>query len=699
MKKSNEAAISRVILATGISSVVTQLLTIREFLAQFQGNEIVIALILFVWLILGGMGTLLARFAGKKLKNITVLGYLSLILSALPPLQMMSIRLTRDLFFTHGSSVGFYSILGYSFFLMSPYCLILGFVLPFSLFIIRLNSPDFSGARVYIIDNIGDISGGILFSFILVFLASPMQAVFISNLPLAIAAYMLFPSNRRLGLNALFSMFLVFLILLSGMILEPYSLRPKEGLLVHYRESLYGRITVHKNREQHTLFEDNVPVYSSHNLVNAEETVHYPLSQTLRPKHVLLISTDGGVTKELDKYALNTIDYLEINPEILKVIFKYNLVKKIPALNAISMDARAYLTNTEKAYDVIMINLPEPYTFQLNRFFTHEFFRLTRNHLTTNGILSFSVQGYDNYMPEIRRQKISSLHNTVSDTFKHVLLLPGQKIYFLCSNKMLNPDIPVLLSEKNISTEYIHGYYYGNLTQKRINDLNSLVDLDTVKNKDLMPNLMRLVFSQWFEKFSSSPVLFLAILCGVYLLYFIRIRKEEFVIFSTGCYTMAFEILVIFAFQIYFGYIYFQIGVIITIFLAGLLPGAIIGKKFIRNGRTFLAYGDLLLLFFTGLFALSLMTVGEYLPMVFFLLFGLAISLVCGFQFPIALNLHKDDNPAATRFFSADLMGAACGIIFTSILMIPFIGILWSILVLFILKSLSLLTIVVGLKK
>jgi len=59
--RKNERAITRVVIATGISSVVTQLLTIREFLSQFSGNEFVIALILFNWLILGGAGTLLAR--------------------------------------------------------------------------------------------------------------------------------------------------------------------------------------------------------------------------------------------------------------------------------------------------------------------------------------------------------------------------------------------------------------------------------------------------------------------------------------------------------------------------------------------------------------------------------------------------------------------------------------------------------------
>ncbi len=36
MKKNDNRAILRVVVATGISSVVTQLLTIREFLTQFQ---------------------------------------------------------------------------------------------------------------------------------------------------------------------------------------------------------------------------------------------------------------------------------------------------------------------------------------------------------------------------------------------------------------------------------------------------------------------------------------------------------------------------------------------------------------------------------------------------------------------------------------------------------------------------------------
>ena len=66
MYRRMEKAVTSVVIATGISSVVTQLLLIRECLSQFQGNEFIISLILFNWLALGGLGTLLARFAGKR---------------------------------------------------------------------------------------------------------------------------------------------------------------------------------------------------------------------------------------------------------------------------------------------------------------------------------------------------------------------------------------------------------------------------------------------------------------------------------------------------------------------------------------------------------------------------------------------------------------------------------------------------------
>jgi spermidine synthase len=685
-----------VVIATGISSVVTQLLIIREFLAQFQGNEFVIALILFNWLILGGVGTLLARGVKKRFWKATVnrLGWLSLVLTGLPAVQILAIRHLRDVFFIHGTSIGFYPTFAFTIFIIAPYCLVLGFVLPYSLFVIRTENPDYPGTRIYIIDNLGDVSGGALFSFVLVFLVTPLKAVFLANLPLLLTTYLLFRSSSRHGPVIYLGTGLTFIILITGIFLEPSSLKPPEGKLVHYSESRYGRIEVQQDREQLTLFVSGNPLYGNQNLSMAEETIHYPLAQLNQAKNILLISAQGGMMAELEKYKPASVDYAELDPQVADVQFRFGLIKRIPGLNVIHQDGRAYLAGSHKIYDSIIVNLGEPDTFQINRFFTDRFFSLARSHLTRQGVLSFAMKGYDNYLAEPQRQKLSSLYNTVTDYFDHVLLLPGQKIFFLCSSQPLNTDIPALLVQKGIHTRYIRGYYYGNLTRERIARLNGLMDPATPENRDDSPRLMRLMFMQWFAKFDSSPTGFIAVLTILCLIYLMRISAEEFVLFSTGCTVMGSEVLVIFAFQIFFGYIYLQIGMIVTVFLAGLLPGAWFGDRLRFRSKQTLAFADGLLIALMGLLILALQY-GDRLPVTFFLAFGFVVSLICGFQFPVALYLRGGDAPAVTRTFSADLIGAAFGTLVINVLLIPYCGIIWAATGLIGIKLCSLIVMVV----
>ncbi len=695
MKKIDDRAIIRVVIATGISSVVTQLLTIREFLAQFQGNEIVIALILFNWLILGGLGTLLARVATRRLQPASAVGLarMSLLLGGLATLQILAIRQFRDIVFVHGSSVGFYPTWLFTFFITTPYCLLLGFVLPFSLFVIRTDQANYAGARIYISDNIGDITGGALFSFVLVYLVSPLQAILLAHLPLLGVVYFLFPVSGRHRPSVLLGIGLLGIILAAGVMLEKRSLAPSEGQLVYYRETRYGRIEVHKDQEQHTLFEDGLPVFSSQNQSLAEEIIHYPLAGMDPVNHILLISAQGGVMSELKKYQYQTVDYIELDPAVTDVQFRFGMIETIAGLNVIHQDGRAYLFHTEKMYDAIIVNLPEPGTFQLNRFYTHRFFELARKHLSVGGVLSFAMQGYDNYLAEPQRQKLSSLFNTVKAHFKNIVLLPGQKVFFLCSDRPLPLDIPAALKQKNIATEYISGFFYGNLTPERIKLLNQRLDPTTPVNTDTAPHLMRLMFSQWFAKFQTSPLGFFLILAVLAMVYLLKISREEYVLFSTGCMTMGSEILVIFAFQIYFGYIYLQIGIIITVFLAGLLPGAWLANKLQRPDKHILVLTDGLLIAILILFILAIVGFADRLPVSFYLIFGFAVSLACGFQFPVALFLAGNDNVAATRTFSADLMGAAGGTLLTSVVLIPYAGILPAAGVLIGLKFISLVLI------
>ena len=693
MKNIHEAAVIRVVVATGIASVVTQLLTIREFLAQFQGNEIVIALILFNWLILGGVGTLMARagVASPCKPTAGMLAWLSLALSLLALLQILGIRLLRDIVFIRGSSVGFYPTWLFSFLSIAPYCLLLGFVLPFSLFVLRTTAAAYPGTRVYVSDNIGDICGGVLFSFVLVFWARPLTALFLAHLPLLVSCWPLLASRRGKRLGGLTAVVLVTAVLGSAVGLEDWSVAPAEGRLVFQRETPYGRIAVHQDREQLTLFENGVPLSSNQNPSLAEETIHYPLAQLDVVRQVLLISAEGGVMTELAKYPIQSVDYVELDPEVTAVKFRFDIIKRIRGLNVIHEDGRTYLSSSKKTYDAVIVDLPEPETFQINRFYTDAFFKTASGHLAKDGVLSFSMQGFDTYLGEPQRQKLSSLFNTAGTYFKHVLLLPGQRIYFLCSDGRLNTDIPAVLEQKNISTTYISGFYDGNVSPERIRRLNMLLDPSTPRNTDHAPYLMRLMFSQWFAKFQTSPMGFYLVVALLSALYLFCISREEFVLFSTGGVTMGGELLVIFAFQLYFGYIYLQIGIIITLFLAGLLPGAWLGNRLCRHGKRVLVLTDMVLIACLVLFILTGAIFTGRPPWIFFLIFGFVVSLACGCQFPVALYLRGGDTLAATRSFSADLMGAAWGALLTSVVLIPYAGILWAAGALIGLKLISLM--------
>ncbi len=681
-----------VVVATGVASVVTQLLLIREFLAAFHGSELVIALILSSWLLLGGTGSWLARIAaGRTPSGTRQLGWLSLTLAGLTPVLFLAVRGLRDVFFIHGASVGFYPTLAYTVCALAPYCLLVGFLLPYSLFVLRAGRPEASGALVYMTDSLGDVAGGALFSFALVHLVTPLQAVLIANLPLLVIGWLLLGPERRLRPAALLAVLAVSALLVAGVLGERHSLASGEAELVHYQESRHGRITVFKNQEQYTLFSNGTPALSTQNQSLAEETVHFPLAQLDKAGTILLVSAVGGMLGEVEKYRPERVDYVELDPAMSAVQFSYGLLQRIPGLAVINEDGRRWLGRTDRVYDAILVNLQEPETFQTNRFFTDRFFSLAKSRLAPGGILSFSMEGFDSYLAEPQRRKLSTLAATVAGHFNHVLLLPGQSTVFLCRDAPLDPDIPGLLRKKEIVADFISGYYDGDVTPERIEQLNGLLIKGSPPNRDESPRLIRIMFSQWFAKFATSPAWLAALLCALLGIYLGRLRRAERVLFATGATAMGSEVLVIFAFQIYFGYIYLQIGLIVTVFLAGLLPGAWLGNRASGGGRRALLLVDLVLILLLGALLLSLHLGGDRLPVAFYLVFGFAVSLACGFQFPVALRLGGGGNSVAARAFSADLVGAACGTLATSVVLIPWFGIFQAILCLIALKCASLL--------
>ncbi|KPA18171.1 Spermine synthase [Candidatus Magnetomorum sp. HK-1] len=694
MRMNLDSLLKRTILFTGVSSIVTQLLTIRECYAQFHGNVFIIAMIFFTWLITGAFGTWLARFSAPKILTKKNIGFLCLILATLPSMQILTIRIFRNIFFITGTEIGFYETFMFVFCSICLYAFMIGFALPYTFFVFKLHNPNIRAANVYIYDNIGDALGGLLFSFLLVHLCSPLMTTTIVNIPLIILGgwFILQPFKIIKG----FLFFFVIILFLCPLYWERYSLESFQGVMVNYTESFYGRIQVFQDNDRYILVADGIPQTNERNIVFEETMVHYGLSQLDAVHRVLTVSANDGILSEIQKYHPKIIENIEIDAKKSYLEQKYDFIQPFEELRIINADGRQYIRETAQTYDAIILNVPEPDTFQVNGFFTKTFFQTAIQKLSSKGVLIFSIEGFDSYMSNTLKQQISSLYQTALTAFRQVKIFPGEKIIFVCSNASVKMNIPELLTKKGIETQYIQYYYHGDLSKQRIQYIYDQLNPSAKINEDYMPVLVRMTVENWLSIFDTNLYFFILIITFFCCLCMVMASSIEFVLFSSGMTVMGFEIMLIFLFQMIFGDVYYQVCWIVTFFLIGLIPGAFFSnywlslyKKDIKSAKHILFACDLAMIAMTFLFIAGLKIFQSHLNIFSFSIYGFLLSMICGFQFPVALSTQSNESSFITRFFAADILGAAFGIVMVSIIGIPFYGLLWTALGLCLIKCFS----------
>ena len=692
MKNRDANSILRVVIATGVVSISTQLVVIREFLTLFSGNEFIIAITLFNWLVLGGCGTLLARLTEKRIvPSMQRLAQFSFLLCGLGISEIIIIRLLHNRFFIHGLEAGFYPTFAFTFFVSAPYCLLVGFLLPFSLYAIKHVDDDVSPVRVYMADNIGDASGGALFSFVLVFIVTPVKAVFLTSLPLFTAAVLLLLPNKRRRALLLYSACVAALMIIC-IAFEQKSLERKESRLKFYSETPYGRVEVQEYKGEFSFFRDGVPLFDTKNRGRAEETVHYGLSQVEQVQRILCISASANIFTEIQKYNPERIDYLEIDPAVSDAMFEFSFLKKNKNINVINDDAVRFLNSTDEKYSAVIMDLPSPDTFGLNRFYTKEFFKKVKAHLSEGGVFVYSVKGFENYPEDNQLKQLSSLYATAASCFDHVLVLPFSQAYFILSDTKPVIDIPARLADKGIETSYIEQFYITDLVKFRTDSFMTRLDYKAPVNSDFSPVIIHDAFGHWFSTFNSSPVLFGAVASALFLIYLLFLSKTETILFFTGFSAMAMQMAVIFVFQILFGYIYLKTGMLITVFLFGLFIGALRAEKMNKRlSMKDLFIHDTLIILLMLIFAGAVFIFRSGLPQLYFMIFSMVFAVVCGMQFATGMKMEKGRAGIAAGFFAADLIGAAAGLLVFSLLLLPLLGIFKSIGILCLLKTISLI--------
>ncbi len=700
----NRVSIPFAITALGISHVVTQITVIREFVNVFTGNEIVVGILIALWLLLSGIGAWMGKFVRTFSAQMGIFRLSLFLVAFLPPVHILLIRFLRDHLLLRGELPGIAPLIVWALVLLFPYCILTGSILTIACSIMPGKQGDRARiGRVYFFDNIGDILGGLLFTFFLVHYFHNLEMLYVPSLLCLISLMLVartgMPSQRLMMSSAMAGVcIIIYLILFVP--LDRLSLQwlyPSQHI-VEYGESAYGRLVVTREREQTTFFENGDLLFSTPNILASEELTHFALPQIDMVRSVLLVSGGvGGIMDEILKYDPGKIDYVELDPQIIPAGTTHLDRSFPPSVQTHLTDGRRYIRETDQRYDAVILDLPDPVSLQMNRFYTLDFFREIKAILNQDGIVCFAVSGAEHYISPDQSHLLSTLRTSLGKVFAHVSIIPGERNIFLASDNTLSVNVAPLLMEKGIATTYVNENFLGGwVTEERLDFLQRHLRDDIPENRDYHPRAylytMRVRLGMFQEQY-RIPLIIMAILL---LLYFLRIGIVQKTIFTTGCVASAMEIIILLVYQTAHGSVYTGIGIIIASFMAGLAVGSY-GANRIRTAD----YRSLLVLeasimvylfFFATMLAWQGVAPGQ--SSLAFL--ALLVGILTGAEFPLAGRLVPSSHrESAGSLYAADLIGGSAGAFACSIFLIPLLGMRMTCTLMLLIKALIVVGILV----
>ncbi|HVO80893.1 MAG TPA: fused MFS/spermidine synthase [Terriglobales bacterium] len=723
----------------GFTAVVAQIVLMRELMVVFYGNEISLGVMLASWLLWTALGSnLLGKWSTRAHDPGRMMAALQVILALVFPATVLAVRASRSVLrATPGEILGPVAMLLTCLLTLSCFCAVSGclFAAGSRLYAQReTSSSPVATSRVYLLEAVGSALGGILASLALIrYLNSIQVALLVSCLNLVAAASLTIRTvlQRRAAIAALLSIFVLGGPRVSQR-LEAISLaRLWPGFrLVATRNSVYGNLAAVETPGSRSLFENGLLMFNAPDPAAAEEAVHFALLQHPAPKSLLLIGggASGSLLQALQHPSLERVDYVELDPAVLDLAQEYfpqqwAAAHADPRVFVHHADGRLFLKSTDRKFDVILVNLPDPQTAQLNRFYTLEFFREAAEKLNPGGVFSFQLHAAEEYISPELGDFLRCINKTLRQVFPVVTAIPGESVHFFAALQAgtltENPqELISRLRSRHIQTRYVREYYIPfRMMPDRMLDLAQQIEPrgDTPLNRDFTPIAYYFDVALWSTQFNQSyrrvfqfiaRADFTHVVAGIAMLLLVlgavlrwlphpaRVRASAaFCTAATGFTLIGLEVLLLLGFQAVYGYVYHQLAIVIAFFMVGMALGSwwslrrvhasqlnremltLAGLQFVAAASPLVLY--LLFVPLSGTRSpISLTLVSQVLFPVLALLSG----LLGGYQFPFASEVFFAGSNAAGlgTLYAVDLLGACLGALAVSALLLPVFGFLRS---------------------
>jgi len=728
----------------GLSGITAQIVLLRELLVSFLGNELTLGVVIANWLILVAVGSfIIGKSVERVERKLEVFVVFQMALSVAFPLTIFLCRIFKNiLLVTPGEALGFAPIFYSSLLILFPVTLPYGALFTYGCKLYaQYDGEDASSVgQVYLFETVGSMIGGLLLTFFLIqYFNSFTIAFLISFLNSLMSIFLLWlkPGSSKAAFQKALMILSILLSFLFAYGLLPQtsssihqsSIRSQwRGLtVIHNESSIYGNITVTKRGEQYTFFADGVPSITTPvpDIASIEDFVHFPMLFHEKPESILILNGGaGGMIHEILKYPVTRLDYVELDPLLLKLVQEFptpltqsELSDKRVKIHY--MDGRLFAQRTQDRFDIIFIGLSAPQSLQTNRLFSSEFFSLTKEKMNPNSILALTLPGSLTYISQELRDLNGCILDTLKNVYRHVRVIPGDVNLYLASDfdfldKISPNEISKRFEERKIRASLITRSYI----EYRLNERwlkwfwQSMKGRKIRINSDFHPlgvffnlSYWNSLFSpyltgifKWYGKYSLTlsiaKIILITILLATLFIRMPRLSRHSitYSIFTTGLTGMVFSLAIIFAFQTLYGYLYHQIGLLIAIFMFGIASGSFfITKRFdrIKNDSLLFLKTEIAIILFSILFPFVFLVPSHNLEnkVVYSILYGIVLimsflsGMFIGFQFPLANKIYLSSRPKKGRLgqtagllYGADLFGGFFGGLSGGILLLPVVG-------------------------
>ncbi len=722
--------------AAGGVALAAQFSLLRELMVALQGDEAAIAVGLSAWLAGIAAGAAVARLPGRFSPGRWAgLGFL--LLSAAGPVEVLTARLGRWLL---APPPGELLSLGPAVLLAAAVLAPPGALVGFTFTLLAAAAPGAGWragqgiAALYVLESLGSLAGGLLVTFVVVPLLTPLQGILLSAgfwllVGSAAARRGAIPWRRALPICGL---------ALAALAL-PFLSRPLEEATVKARfrglapgiplrawvDTPYQHVAVGGDATRH-LYTGGQYAGSFPDPSEEEARAQQLLSLTPRPESILLLGAGfAGPLRFLLRGPVSRIDLVEIDPRALRLVRAslppdYEAALRDPRVRIFTDDPRRFLARRGETYGLILVLEPPPVTLFLARLSTLEFYRLCRARLAPDGVLAIRNDTAPNVLTGETAALGGALWGALEKVFPVVHASPGPDSLLVAGTDpkaaTLDPSVlaerfrkrgtasevfvpelfPILFPPERVAAQEAAlrkaaGSVPPSRDERPVSFLHALARRQRIAGSLLAPLL------GWAARASPLTLGALALLPSLVLLGSLPLRRDPGGAFSaaaihavavTGACGMTWSLLVLFSYQTRAGALYGRLGLLTALFMLGLAAGGLLLSATTEispeRSRRRLLLTTAAAFFFAlampgvlrGLGAPALLRPG--IPDLVHALLLLASGIITGSLFPVAagvlLSGREEIRETAGRLEAADHWGAALAALLGGIVTIPVLG-------------------------